>query len=285
MNTAETWRVSYPLGAHWAVVNKQIRDGNISCGTACRRYIVFHHHSLKPINHWSLSTGLNLCCFFFSFFLCVGELDLQWNSCVRSHQQANRQKAQDQRNIKMDHTLKIGESGKPLQWCAFLTLALYTDMLWTGSGGVDGCVFSPGQCSLNGVHLSPPACLFSFCLELPKGKVYIWQNEKQREICPFSQRGMKELSRVPFEWQLNPRFCLPFGETTFHLARLSGSSLMKPVSFPSLWLCVCVCVHAQVSSPQSPWRWCPIQPDTCRDKRLGRRWAEGVQSFRRAGEK
>lgn len=95
---------------------------------------------------------------------------------------------------------------------------------------------------------------------------------------------MKEQSRVPFKWQLNPRGCLPFRETTFHRVRLCSRSLMKAsLISESMTLCVCV----RVSSPQSPWQWCPIQPGTCRDKRWGRReeGGGGVQSVSQAGGK
>lgn len=59
---------------------------------------------------------------------------------------------------------------------------------------VDECVLNLGDCSLN-EHLSLPACLAraSFSLELPKGEVYIWQNEKESQAHPFLLRGMKKL--------------------------------------------------------------------------------------------
>lgn len=160
---------------------------------------------------------------------------------------SNRQKAQDQRRVKMDHTLEMGESGEsPVAICFPHSGTVHWHALDRKRGGrVDGCVFSPGQCSLNGVHLSPPACLASpsFSWDLPNGKVYIWQNEKEREIRPFPQRGMKELSRVPFKWQLNPRVCLSFREATFHRARLCSRSLMKAsLISKSVTVCVSVCV-------------------------------------------
>lgn len=57
--------------------------------------------------------------------------------------------------------------------------------------GVDECVLNLGDCSLN-EHLSLAACLISSSLELPKGKVYIWQIKKESQIHPFLLRGMKE---------------------------------------------------------------------------------------------
>lgn len=97
---------------------------------------VFHQHSLKPINHWSLSTEVNVyfylffCCFFFSVSV---EENPVWVHVFKKqskfHRQSNRQKAQDQRSVNMDHTLKWERAGKALWWYASLTLALYTDML------------------------------------------------------------------------------------------------------------------------------------------------------------
>lgn len=91
---------------------------------------------------------------------------------------------------------------------------------------------------------------------------------------------MKELRRVTFKWQLNPYICLPFREATFYTC---AATLWESQSHfqvcDCVWMCLNVCVW--VSSPQSPWQWCPIQLGTCRDKR----WWGSVQSLCQAEEK
>lgn len=55
---------------------------------------------------------------------------------------------------------------------------------------------------------------------------------------------MKEQSRVPFKWQLNPCGCLLFGETTFHRVRLQPLTHESRSHFrvcDSVYVCVCVC--------------------------------------------
>lgn len=88
------------------------------------------------------------------------------------------------------------------------------------------------------LHLRP-LVFRALARSTPKGNVYFWQHESEKERdLSISTHGMK--SRVLFKWRLNPRRCLPFREETFHRVRLCTRSLAKkPVSFPSLWLCVC----------------------------------------------
>lgn len=92
---------------------------------------------------------------------------------------------------KMEHSLNMGNiAGMPDN----VLSSVYHCTLMCFRQEVDGCVLNLSDCSLN-EHLSLAACLSrpSFSLELPKGKVYIWQNEKESQIHPFLLRGMKEL--------------------------------------------------------------------------------------------
>lgn len=99
--------------------------------------------------------------------------------------------------------------------------------------------------------------------------------KRGREIVRFPQRGMKEASRVPSKWQLNPGVSLRRGDS-------SSSQTVQPLSHEShshVQICDCVlaraslslCALTQVSTFQSPWRWGPIAPGTCRGKRRRRR--------------
>lgn len=125
------------------------------------------------------------------------------------------------------------------------------------------------------LHLRP-LVFRALARSTPKGNVYFWQHESEKERdLSISTHGMK--SRVLFKWRLNPRRCLPFREETFHRVRLCTRSLAKkPVSFPSLWLCVCHRLNLH-SIDDVPFSEAPVG---IRGGGWGRR---GAQSIRGAG--
>lgn len=130
-NTAETWRFHIPSGAHWAQVNKLIRNGNISCRAAfcspeVHRFSPTQLETDRPLLtiNWS-QYSLLLCIF---IFYCVQEslvrLPVSKKPTVQQAERPN------QSNVKMDHAFEIRErAGKALWRYTALTLALYTDML------------------------------------------------------------------------------------------------------------------------------------------------------------
>lgn len=176
------------------------------------------------------------------FFICA-----QWSPVgvyvpkkqSKFHQQSNRQKAQDQRSVRMDHTLKWDRVGKALVMCLPHSGTVHwhaLDRKQGGAGGGDGSVFSFRQCSLNGVHLSPPACLpgRGFSLELPKGKVYIWQNEREREIVHFHTEGWKSRAEFPSSDSSIRVAVFPLERQLFIKSDCAAARSWKPVSFLSL---------------------------------------------------
>lgn len=170
------------------------------------------------------------------------ELESDWTS--KNSQGFYRQKPQDQTSIKMDHTLKMRpkwseESHVLICFPCFGTVHWHTldGRVWQVSFQSWSMFFKWSTFTL---HL-----LVSWAQGINQRKgLHFTEWKIKKDIRPFPQRGMKEFRRVPFKSQLNPSV-FPLERQLFIHPDCAATLWRKPVSFPSLWLCVnvreCLC--------------------------------------------
>lgn len=106
--------------------------------------------------------------------------------------------------------------------------------------GLIGVFSTPVNVFINGVHLSPPACLASpgFSLELPKGMVY---TKRERSIL-LHRKGWKSWAESPSSDCPIHVSVFPSERQLFIQTHSAATRSWKLVSFPCPWLHVCFCV-------------------------------------------